>query len=69
MSLADFPRARASLQELSARLEKLEENLNNRWGILVKLRKYTLDQLMSEYKRLKGSMRPKQEELGENAEI
>jgi hypothetical protein len=35
---------------------------------VVKLRKYTLDQLMSEYKRLTGSMRPEQEEPVENAE-
>ena len=31
--------------------------------------KNTLDKLMSEYKRLKGSMHPEQEELGENVDI
>ena len=46
----------------------LEEELNNRWSLVVKLRKYTLDQLMSEYKRLTGSLRPEQEETNENAE-
>lgn len=56
------------LEEISARLGKLEEDLSNRWGLVVKLRKYTLDQLMSEYKRLTGSMRPEQEEPAENAE-
>jgi Holliday junction resolvasome RuvABC ATP-dependent DNA helicase subunit len=57
------------IADLSSRLEKLEEDLSNRFGLVVKLRKYTLDQLMSEYKRLTGSMRPEQEESAENAEI
>ncbi len=54
---------------LTGRIETLEEELNNRWSLVVKLRKYTLDQLMSEYKRLTGTMRPEQEETDENAEI
>ena len=59
----------AQLEELQGRIGKLEEELNNRWSLVVKLRKYTLDQLMSEYKRLTGQMRPEQEESVENAEI
>lgn len=59
----------AVLSDLVSRIEKLEEDLSNRFGLVVKLRKYTLDQLMSEYKRLTGSMRPDQEESIENAEI
>ena len=58
-----------ALVTLTGRIETLEEELNNRWSLVVKLRKYTLDQLMSEYKRLTGSMRPEQEEKDENAEI
>lgn len=58
-----------ALVTLTSRLETLEEELNNRWSLVVKLRKYTLDQLMSEYKRLTGSMRPEQEEKDENADI
>ncbi len=54
---------------LAGRIETLEEELNNRWSLVVKLRKYTLDQLMSEYKRLTGTMRPEHEETDENAEI
>ena len=54
---------------LAGRIETLEEELNNRWSLVVKLRKYTLDQLMSEYKRLTGTMRPEQEETDENAEL
>ena len=58
-----------TIADLSSRIEKLEEDLSNRFGLVVKLRKYTLDQLMSEYKRLTGSMRPEHEESAENAEI
>ena len=56
------------MDDLRQRIEKLEEEMNNRWSLVVKLRKYTLDQLMSEYKRLTGQMRPEQEESIENAE-
>jgi predicted nuclease with TOPRIM domain len=58
-----------TIADLSSRIEKLEEDLSNRFGLVVKLRKYTLDQLMSEYKRLTGSMRPEKEESAENVEI
>ena len=58
-----------NLGTLTGRIETLEEELNNRWSLVVKLRKYTLDQLMSEYKRLTVSMRPEQEEKDENAEV
>jgi len=58
-----------TLVTLASRLETLEEELTNRWSLVVKLRKYTLDQLMSEYKRLTVSMRPEQEEKDENVEI
>ncbi len=54
---------------LNLRSEKLEENITKRFGLVTKLRKHTLDQLMSEYKRLTGSIRPDQEESPENAEI
>jgi len=57
-----------TVEGLTGRIETLEEELNNRWSLVVKLRKYTLDQLMSEYKRLTGTMRPDQEETDENAE-
>ena len=57
-----------TIEGLASRVETLEEELNNRWSLVVKLRKYTLDQLMSEYKRLTGTMRPEQEEMDENAE-
>ena len=60
---------KASNEDLVSRIEKLEEDLGNRFGLIVKLRKYTLDQLMSEYKRLTGNMRPEKKEIDENTEI
>lgn len=63
-----FEEFTAQMDDLIQRIEKLEEEMNNRWSLVVKLRKYTLDQLMSEYKRLTGQMRPEQEESVENAE-
>ena len=58
-----------TLVTLTGRIETLEEELNNRWSLVVKLRKYTLDQLMSEYKRLTGTTRMEQEETDEHVEI
>ena len=58
-----------TIDDLNGRITTLEEELNNRWSLVVKLRKYTLDQLMSEYKRLTGTMRPEQKEIDENADI
>ena len=55
--------------ELNLRAEKLEEDLINRFGFIAKLRKHTLDKLMSEYKRLTGTQRPNQEESAKNTEI
>ena len=58
-----------TLVTLTGRIETLEEELNNRWSLVVKLRKYTLDQLMSEYKRLTGTTRMEQAETDEHVEI
>jgi len=61
---------REQLSDLSSRTEKLETRLDEKVNLLVKLRKYTLDQLMSEYKRLTEIIRPtEKEETAENAEI
>ena len=42
------------IAELNLRTEKLEKDIINKFDLIVKLRKYTLDQLISEYKRLMG---------------
>ena len=53
------------IAKLNLRAEKLEENITKRFGLIAKLRKHTLDQLMSEYKRLTGSLRPDKEDSAE----
>lgn len=61
---------RGQLSSLSSKTEKLEKRLDERMNLMVKLRKYTLDQLMSEYKRLIDVMRPaEKEEIAENVEV
>ena len=52
---------RKQLSEVSSRTEMLEKQLHEKVNILVKLRKYTLDQLMSEYNRLMDVIQPDKE--------
>jgi len=52
---------RKQLSEVSSRTEMLEKQLHEKVNILVKLRKYTLDQLMSEYNRLMDVIQPEKE--------
>ena len=42
------------IAELNLRTEKLEKDIINKFDLILKLRKYTLDQLISGYKRLMG---------------
>ena len=57
------------IAELNLRTEKLEKDLINKFDLIVKLRKNTLGQLISEYKRLMGTLYPNLEESAEKAEI
>jgi len=41
------------LSSLSSRMDALERELKERWGLVLSLRKHTLDQLMLEYRNLK----------------
>jgi len=50
------------IAELNLRTENLEEDLNNRLGLIMKLRINTLGKLISEYKRLMGILFPNLEE-------
>jgi archaellum component FlaC len=58
---------RKQLSEVSSRTEMIEKQLHEKVNILVKLRKYTLDQLMSEYNRLMDVIQP-EKETPENTE-
>ena len=49
---------------LSSRMDALEKELKERWGLVLSLRKHTLNQLMLEYRNLKE---PESQDL--NAEI
>ncbi len=44
------------IAELNLRTEKLEKDLINKFDLIVKLRKNTLGQLISEYKKLMGTL-------------
>ena len=46
------------IAELSLRTEKLEEDLNNKLGLIMRLRINTLGKLISEYQRLMGILFP-----------
>ena len=60
---------KSQLTDLKSRTEELEKRLDDRMNLLVRLRKYTLDSLMSEYKRLMEAVRPEKEESAENTEL
>jgi len=60
---------KSQLTILKSRTEELEKRLDDRMNLLVRLRKYTLDSLMSEYKRLMEAVRPEKEESAENTEL
>ena len=49
---------------LSSRMDALEKELKEKWGLVLSLRKHTLNQLMLEYRNLKE---PESQDL--NAEI
>ena len=55
------------ISKLRSRTETLEEELNNKLRLIVKLRINTLDKLISEYQRLMGILFPNQEESNTSA--
>ena len=59
---------REQLSDIAARMENVEGELSNKWDILVKLRRHTLDQLISEYRKVAGAMPLASEETEEPAE-
>jgi len=60
---------KSQLADLKSRTEGLEKRLDDRMNLLVKLRKYTLDSLMSEYNRFMDAVRPEKEESAENTDL
>ncbi|MCK4696972.1 MAG: hypothetical protein KAT53_01555 [Dehalococcoidia bacterium] len=51
------------LSIVSSRMDALEREMKEKWGLVLNLRKSTLDQLMLEYRNLKD------EDLIEDAEV
>lgn len=56
------------LSDIDTRIEKIEAASNNKWNTLLKLKRYTLDQLMSEYRNFADAMWPEREQTEETAE-
>lgn len=56
---------REQISSFSARIEKIDREQSNRWNLILSLRKQTIEQLMSEYKRFKGEINPEIEESEE----
>ena len=57
------------ISELSLRTEKLEEDLNSKLGLIMRLRINTLGKLISEYQRLMGILFPNLEESAARAGV
>lgn len=64
----ELDEVKKQLSEVCERTDNLENELSDRWNVLVKLRKYTLDQMVSEYKRIAEIIRPGKEETEETIE-
>jgi flagellar motility protein MotE (MotC chaperone) len=64
----ELDEVKKQLAEVCERTDALEGELSDRWNVLVKLRKYTLDQMVSEYKRIAEIIRPGKEETEETVE-
>jgi hypothetical protein len=47
---------REKLSSISDRVDKVERKQGKKWNLLLRLRKHTLDDLMSEYNRFKEEM-------------
>ena len=44
---------REQISSLSLRIDEIEKKQGNKWNLIPKLRKHTLDDLMSEYHKIK----------------
>ncbi len=45
---------REQVSGVSSRIDALEKEMNEKWNLVLNLRKHTLDQLMLEYRNLRG---------------
>ena len=64
----ELQRIGGRLSDIDDRIGKIEEAQNNKWNTLLKLKKYTLDQLMLEYRKFADAMRPEREKTEKSPE-
>jgi len=53
---------REKLSSISDRVDEVERKQGKKWNLLMRLRKHTLDELMSEYNKFKEEMHKTNEE-------
>jgi len=53
------------ISSLSLRIDEVEREHGNKWNLILKLRKHTIDELMAEYSKIKGEMHQTSEEQAE----
>jgi len=58
---------REQVSGISSRIDALEKEMNEKWILVLNLRKHTLDQLMLEYRNLRGE--PFQESQGVSDDV
>jgi len=56
---------RGQIVSLSSRLDKVEREYGKKWNLILRLRKHTLDELMSEYQKVKEETHKTTEEQAE----
>lgn len=63
--LEELEKFKVEISEICERVGKLETNSKNKWNLLLKLRKHTIDQLMAEYRKIAEIIRPAEREEAE----
>ena len=56
---------RKKLSSISDRVDKVERKQGKKWNLILRLRKHTLDELMSEYRKIREEMHKTNEEQAE----
>jgi len=60
--MAELEKFKGEVSDLCERVSKLETNSKNKWNLLLKLRKHTIDQLIAEYRKISEAIRPSERE-------
>jgi len=57
---------REQVSGVSSRIDALEKEMNEKWTLVLNLRKHTLDQLMLEYRNLRGEPFQESQDLSDD---